>query len=380
MLTPNMVVQYPQNGRTVGIEIEVENISTKGVLDNTLSPFFGTHTDASCESDAILLSELNIPVVHFPKNIRLNSSRGIPGGNKIGGEFVTKILDSFFQDELLELFARFFYRIQSCGEILGNRAGIHFHVSFSNPTYYSLVNLVTVCGFLESTFFVLGGMNRVFRGEKNDAAYCRPITSPPYIPSARKRNTFIPVFSLEDLKSSTSGDDFWYKYGDLPHSMGQRFHPIRYCWLNILPVFDGRRAAEVRIYNTTLSPKNLIANLYFWREVVQYALKNDNKIIELEINSVFKGNSKIANDSFDRFVGMTGFHIKYPELTRVLQNQLEITPYPKMRKGEFKSHLLVLNREVLRQWGGGEYSPPEVSSRNILEPNFTDLHRLRGEI
>lgn len=360
-----------QTGETCGIEFE----SDDQFSDNFRVPGFrGTH-DASIETPVTISENFVLSPESSPDALSLLQTKK---NSTMGLELVSSILDSN-SEQTIDLIKRLCGNLSERGETeISERSGIHYHFSLPNPSLKTLKSLLRIGRNLESVLFTLGGMGYEFRGVKNDSTYCRPITKfgPPCI---KYGSNWAQVFDLKNLLKSSSVNDFIIRYGDLSNHVG-RYNPVRYCWLNLYPLFpfgDQKNTVEFRIFNKTLNPMFIYATLIFCKSIVGFALKSAYSDLKendlLEENSIYNDYTKqeVINQflKFSSLVNLSG------EIVDILLTILERSPVPILNKDFVKTHL---RNELSRYWNYTiDFEP--IIVKNPKNPLYVDIHTLRGD-
>jgi len=355
-----MFTSIPQNNETIGIEFECEFISSSLEING----WSNTH-DASIETP-----------MGFINNIKFlgNFNNFYYSSGVIGTEFVSRIIDTNSESYFKEI-NNFLLLLYKRGEPNnGIRSGLHFHISFSGPSHRTLKNLMRLAGHYESLFFQLGGMGRINRGVFNDFTYARPITlnGPPAVKSNK---SWVNIFNLEDLIEPNKApiENFWSKYGDLFNTGGDRYHPIRYCWINLYPLFPGSRqtrgTVEFRIFNKTFNPYFLVSAVEVCKTILRASVVfNYSTIKNFKTNSIY--------EEFDNYYLLDelkeiGLEESYYD---VCKDILDSSDKFILKPDIFSSHLYAAGRS-LPNFFTGEYRPP-VLSKSPLEPHYVDIHTL----
>lgn len=360
-------------GKTIGIELEVENILINKVDRKQFDNFNINLThDASCESVLDSLGEV-------PVRTNLNSimNSGILSRYTYGGEIRTGIINTE-QDYLTGLIELCSY-LRDLGENTRSyRAGIHVHISFPSPDLVSLKNLINLGAHLEQVFFLLGGMGYDFRGFKNNSCYCRPITKygPVCVP-IQDGKKYAQVFTVKTLNSAKNVEDFQFKYGDLPYQGGRQYFPVRYHWLNLSPIWR-IGTVEFRIFNKSLNPLYIYAVAEFCKSFISFVIKNSGECIHLNENSIYDLDKENARETLSNFIGMSKLPKDVPD---ILNRILELSPVNNIEDHFTYSHLQFLSRGNIVEPHWKNCRPPEITipSEIIRIPKFVDVHNFREE-
>jgi len=361
---------------TIGLEYEVEN-TTQRELSNVLSSsiFRQTH-DASIESDAVVRRGM---AVSAPSNLLSRSGNGVT----LGTEVITIPFDTE-SDDLLPHLKDLTRVLMELGEPEKSlRAGIHIHVNMSYNLRI-LKSIIRLGCYLEDVFFYIGTQGYVFRGMKvNDNAYCRPITKwGPQVITTGSR--CYQVFTVEDLLKAETTQDFWYRYGSLEvgnENSGpggwNRYSPQRYTWLNLYALLL-HGTLEFRVFNKTLSPYRINAEIKFCQKFCEFAIEMGFSELKekglIGINSIYDNRNRgEILETFERFATMVELD---KESFHILRNTINSAPTVTFPPQYIWTHL-----ERGRSWWGNSsrYRPTQISSEEVKVPNIIDIHALRGE-
>lgn len=242
---------------TIGLEFEGMG-ATRDQMIRLLSSQYGDSIfnsvqvarDASVEARLRLLSG-NGTFGAFDHNPLARSVSN--GTNRItmGYEITTAPLTFEEQESLIP---RVMKTIIANGESISPRASLHIHIGFAH-NFKLLTNALRVGLWLEPLFYRLAGMGGMFRGEINNAIYCRPLGLGVAVPAEGTR-AFYKLPNIKRLLSARDSDEFWLCYGinrDVFASNPNRYVPARYFGLNLLSVLI-HGTLEYRYFNQTLNP------------------------------------------------------------------------------------------------------------------------------
>jgi hypothetical protein len=358
---------------TVGVEYEVENIHQQEIGRRLDGNFRQTH-DASIETDVI--SRGNGIFIKSANNL-LQSRRG---NQTLGTEIITVPFDTESKS-ILDSLKFLTQLLMEMGEPEKSlRAGIHVHINMSYNLKI-LKSILRLGRFLEDTFFLIGTQGYVFRGMKvNESAYCRPITKwgPQCVRTHSGSNQ---VFNIKDLLKSETVEGFWWRYGSLIVNEGsqfQRYVPQRYTWLNLYSLLQ-HGTLEFRLFNKTLSPYRIAAEISFCQKFCEYAITSGFATLKqddmLEEHSVYDERPKEEIiDTFLHFAEKVHLEENY---TSILLDIITTAPLVKLPQSFIWTHL-----EPARDWWGRgyqEYVPPNIPISEIHSVDIQDIHTLRGE-
>jgi len=361
-----------ETGKTIGLELEAPDIREFC----NLSGFNRAH-DASIITpakgkDKIVWEKVPANLLGFEKyslGTELVSTMPIP---------INDDLENYLKAQLSTLFA-YGQREETS---LSNRAGIHVHITA--PVNLRLFKEILSLGcHLEDVFFLLGGFGNAHRGILNDSIYARPITKfgPPIINSDYGHAK---VFEIDDLLESKDIDEFIYRYGN-SNRFRDRYVPVRYTWLNLLPIVR-QGSLEFRVFNITQNPIYLSSVVFLVKWFLEKCIEksyNNEKFDKLKENSVFDYRDK--EDIIKTLVDNVEGEIEDKHL-RVLIDIMEKTPIESIRlKRVFVySHLMVHptrgnstgtfwhNRDELYSY------KPKIIEDKILKPKFSDSHQAKS--
>lgn len=218
-------------------------------------------------------------------------------------------------------------------------------------------------------------MGYKFRGEKNDAIYCRPILKygPPCV---RGMEGYNQILNVNDLLKSDTILEFWYKYGDIA-SRDRRYHPVRYHWINLLPMYPNassyKGTLEFRVFNKTLNPIYISAIIQLCRYFTQLCLKSN--LIQLDFNPIIDENQspELAIRLFDEFSSTVNIDEKVYKIIHKLLTS--VTHRINLKEGYVFSH-----KRDDNPFFQSRYQPEIISKDIIRYPKYVDIHTLRGEV
>lgn len=365
---------FIQNGTTCGIEFELDSLEQHQAMNLFNKDSWKITHDASIETDVYDYGLFTLAPGSNDCNLLRRTAR-----ITLGAELVSQILNSessgFFRainklcNELLEL-----------GEPrTSERSGIHFHISLSNPSLNILKNILRLGAHYEKLFFHMGGLGYKYRGETNDSIYSRPFTEfgPPIVDTG---NGKAQIFTLKDVLTSKTVEEFWNLFGDI-ENYDTRYHPIRYEFINIYPMFQGTQhkgTIEFRIWNKTLTSEFILAAFMMCKGFVNACLKltySDLKSEDLLTrNSIFK---QPGEDDFILLDELCEIGDVEKDSKEILKLILKRTPVPQLEPTYIYSHLRMRDSHIF--WTSSSYKPTPIPTKLIRNPNFVDIHRLRGE-
>lgn len=360
---------------SAGLEIETDYALPihSAKVPKTIQKWFDTTHDASIESDVYLLHNLEMLTPFEGLARKMFRSSVVT----VGTEFVSHILDITKKDELLDILGNLTGYLSSIGEpAQSQRAGIHVHICFTSPNLAMLKNTIYLWRHLEDVFFLLGGMGYRFRGETNDAAYCRPLTKNGPIAVPVNSGHYAKCLDLDDLLESKSTSEFWHRWGDLPNQMPRgRYFPVRYHAFNLSPAWSGpggKGTIEFRIFNKSLNPLYIYAVTMFCRAFSELCLTSVPKEWKEVEHSVYdKRPKKEIIATLLEVVDQTPLE---GDVIDTLIKIMQATPDVSLNEAVVVSHL----RNLHHHWEGvGIYDYKLVPERLLKRPDFIDVHVLR---
>jgi hypothetical protein len=207
----------------------------------------------------------------------------------------------------------------------------------------------------------------------NEFLYCRPITGngPTVIENG---NGGMQVFTCDDLLKATSVNRFFNRLGGACNSSISHMHPARYFYLNMYSLL-AHHTLEFRVFNKTLNPEFIWAEVQFCRSFVRYAIKRalDDAVLEgLPINSIFNGRSK--KDIIGTLYEFSDVAKIKPDIVDVLTNIINLTP-----EITVPNRLLRTHTSFHPEFNYDDYKPTKISPYDINSVTVDDIHSRRGE-
>lgn len=361
-----------ETGKTIGLELEAPDIYDH----SSLGGFQRAH-------DASIIT----PAKGKNKNIWEKVPKNLGGfeGYNLGTELVSiepiKINENLEQYLKQKLSALFSYGQRDLTS-LSDRAGIHIHITC--PVNLRLFKEILNLGaHLEDVFFLLGGFGNTYRGQTNQSIYARPITKfgPPVIES---NIGYAQVFNIEDLLSTKDIDQFICYYGNSDR-FRDRYVPVRYTWLNLLPIIR-QGSLEFRVFNITQNPLYLTSTVFLVKWFLEKAMERSysGDFERLPENSVYDDRDK--EDIIKTLIDICEGEILDKHLN-ILCGILEKTPIDSIRhnKNYVYSHLMVhptRGNSTGTFWRNSDslfrYSPTPIPDSKIKKPTFSDLHQAKN--
>jgi hypothetical protein len=349
-------------GESVGLEFETEQVLNNDAQRELSNSVYQTTHDASIESDFFVGNDNLI----FKKS----DLRRVQGSRvTIGTEIVSTPID-LETEEPDKMVMQLTKWLSEYGEpCQSSRAGIHIHIGLGATNLAMLKSSVQWGRHLEALFYHLAGNGYEFRGTKNDAAYCRPITrnGPPYLPS---RSNFTKCFDIDDMMNATSTKQFWYLYGATTQGNTTRYVPHRYIWLNWYSLL-AHGTLEFRPWNTTLNAHYIIAEMelcrLFTRAVIKGIPAPENEHSAFDIHSLGYNGIQRDLDSVAQMWDMS------ERTHKILSMIVKRTPLMTLDSSPLLSHL-----NYSMPWDGSYGYTPKTTS-NARRPEIVTIHTLRGE-
>jgi hypothetical protein len=354
---------------TIGLEFETDNLFPNQ-LSRDFFNGFSTTRDSSIESRIIQSGLFKIKFDPNKSNIRLFPTSRT---NIMGTEIVSVPIDT--EVPYLPILKRLTTGLQNLGETEKSyRAGIHYHINF-NYSLSILKSVLRLARHLEDIFFLLGGNGYKYRGEITDGVHCRPITKfgPPCV--TNYEGDLSQIFVLDDLLEAETIPAFWRRYGYVSPDNYNRHHPVRYHWINLLSLL-AHSTLEFRVFNKTLNPYYMWAEIEFCKAFSQYCLGNNYNEFQkrnlISENSVFDNRSK--EEIINTFLEFSSICSLDKEVENILKTIMLRTPVPNIRPGYIHSHLRFTHNMTLdRSYFDSNYCPPSISSSQVRKPEFEEI-------
>jgi hypothetical protein len=354
---------------TIGIEFECEKILQNQLSELINSNFHLTH-DASVESD-VSMRENGMFIFSSANGSLLSST----GKTTVGTEIVTVPFDTESKKLLPELKSLTHILVELGEPEKSLRAGIHIHVNMSYNLSI-LKRILEVGMFMEDVFFLIATQGYIFRGMKvNESAYCRPITS--FGPQCVRTNRgTAQIFNVKDLMNSSTVEDFWMRYGNTKPetAQAQRYVPQRYTWLNLYSLL-AHGTLEFRVFNKTLSPFKLMAEVELCQKFCEYVLKTgfSPQASTLSIHSVY--DCRTREEILETFETFADDIDLSPQSKKIISSIILNSPVVFLPQRYIWTHL---DNSRNMSWEGS-YIPPTIDESQIADAHIVDIHTLRGE-
>lgn len=287
---------------TIGIEMESEILNRSRVTDtlNGLGRYYGgvppfsVTRDASSENMVELIrmenSLTHIPIYTHNKLFQKFFSRNNP--QSYGYELV---INPTPITELKPLLARITNSLISMGDSTTPRSAVHFHVGFAHNVKL-MRKLLQVCLKIDPLLYMMGGMGRTYRGNKNLSAYARPLTNSAAVPlgsemrmidgerlRSNRENAvgFVRVINPQAALEAKTTADFWKNFGVYPSLLGiNKYHPARYSGCNFYAILM-HGTMEFRHFNQSFDYELIYTIAKFLRATVEMStLLKKNDLVE----------------------------------------------------------------------------------------------------
>ena len=354
-------------GKSIGVEVETTQQLPSDAQRDLPNRLFQTTHDASIESDVRISPRDNSTI------IRSSSLRSLQNGQRVtmGTEIVSTPIDleTDSPDDMVKILCKW---LSESGEpCMSERAGIHIHVGLGAFNMDMLHSSIYWGRHLEALFFHLAGNGYEFRGVKNNAAYCRPITKngPPYLPSGN-RGVYQKTFDIDDMLEAKSTKHFWYLYGATNSGNVGRYVPQRYIWLNWYSLL-AHGTLEFRPWNVTQNAAYILAEIelcqLFTRAVIKSIPAPSEEHSAFDMRRLGYEELQHDLDHIAHLWGMTDRSYK------ILSMIVRRTPLMDLPNEATLSHL-----SYNMPWDGSfGYSPRTTNS--VVTPQIVTIHTLRGE-
>ena len=298
----------------------------------------------------------------------------------IGGEFVSKIIETSNPLWIRDLDLLFSHMKRLGEREQTNRGSIHVHINYPkldgiNYNLDQVINPWILAGHLEAAFFRLGGFGYKPRGEHMDFIYYRPITKfgPQIIYDG---GNYRPLLDYNSVLNSKSIKEFFIKCGDIRNAES-RYHPSRYMWINFYNMYHKSKGhLEFRCFNKTLNWMYLYAMVELCKHFVatcyKYKTKDLKKLVK-KINPL-DDPPKNHEDYFNNTLKL--LDIKSDLVTSILYDIWQKSEWPDYSDTRVFSHLI--NR--VRVHYDGPNRPKKLTVEEhakVTKPYYIDVHYLK---
>jgi hypothetical protein len=326
---------------TLGLEFEsvitsIQDMNHRLKLDIDRNPFIKSVTrDASVESPLGPVGRCS--KIFMGSTVLRNKLR--KRGEMIAGyEIVTNPLDMVNMRRLITDIVNI--QVQM-GEIYSPRASVHVHTGF--PKGYIFLKTAVALGLkVEPLFYKIAGMGNTFRGETNNANYCRPLALPPAVTLIDSKK----VALLNPLKSLDADryDAFWGTFGGINPQDRERYNPLRYMGINIFSTIL-RGTMEFRFFNYCSNSRYIQAIAALSQFVSELMLRMSLDSIKSLYNlSIFEKNSNMDyHRILDELISMGAYFDSELPLEKrdeiAIRELIESTPQPVFIDEPVLSHI-----------------------------------------
>lgn len=354
------------------MEYETESLLPEQLM-NSIPNTFSLTNDASINTD-VKMSESGIIIRSVPEQLQRSVSfRPVV----IGSEIISIPFDTESGDFLSQL-KYLTNLLQSLGEPAESyRAGIHFHICM--PINLPIIKNILRLGLaLEDVFFHLGGQGYPFRGTVvNESLYCRPITKCGPTVVRTNMGYAAQCYNVNAMLEADTMREFWVRYGDVSTLRDlDKYHPVRYSWLNIYSML-AHNTLEFRVFNKTMNPHYLWAEVRFCMKFCEYALYNafSKEPRPDEVHSIYDNRPKEEiSRTLSQYCSMFGVDGMTFD---ILSSIIDRTPSVVIPEGYLWSH--VNGRSYWGREHSGNYRPISIPLDEIRTVKVQDIHTLRGE-
>jgi hypothetical protein len=312
---------------TVGIEFETTaKLSPEFFKDELFAKYFKATHDASIES----------PIIYLRNNMYMLESENLPQifrhleRGVSGIELVSTPLTFDKMEQAINLLTRRLCKFGAFDE--EERAGIHIHCAYP-ISHKILISTIKLGLALESLIFHLGGMGYDFRGRVNNSIFCRPLSlfGPPVVKNTS--GEWIQLLDINEVLKSEDIDSFWKYFGGIDvRNPPNRYHPVRYFYLNLFSAFL-HSTLEFRIFNTTLNSDYILACIRFCQEFTNLAFQGKTPFDF--VSSVYEPVMS-SQELLDKFCSYTEIE---PYWRKILFTILERTPKINIEPKFIQTHL-----------------------------------------
>ena len=382
---------------TIGIEMESEILNRARVADtlNLLGRHYGGVPPFSVTRDAS--SE------NMVEQIRMeNASANIPiyTHNKLFQKFFTRnnpvpygyelVINPTPISELKPLLARITNSLISMGDSTTPRSAVHFHVGFAHNAKL-MKKLLQVCLKIDPLLYMLGGMGRTYRGNKNLSAYARPLTNSAAVPlgselrmtdgerlrsNSENARGFVRIINPQAALEAKTTADFWKNFGVYPSLLGiNKYHPARYSGCNFYAILM-HGTMEFRHFNQSFDYDLIYTIAKFLRATVEMStLLKKNDLVEF---STEDGSKPLSYDRAEETLWLIDKYCRIYEVDdlpskeeyELLMDNITRSTYEPIPQNAVKTH----NREFTIP---ANLVGNLIAVKNPLENCQTDIHNIQ---
>jgi hypothetical protein len=219
---------------TVGLEVEFQGLSSAALKSINYIPY-SIHDDGSTRGEVYVLEDGGLPIIlQNPSGRSMVVPSGVRRVKDIGLEMVTEPIR---YKDIREPLARLSADLRCIPQT--PRTSVHVHVDISNIPWILCRNVLLWAYALEAPLFRLscgGGFHRgerLYRKERTDYRFCRPLSMPIAALWGIKEGPLILWDDLVQAKTASEfvaawgrADVYWSNSASLPHYIGHRLHMI----------------------------------------------------------------------------------------------------------------------------------------------------------
>jgi hypothetical protein len=252
------------------------------------------------------------------------------------------------------------------------RSSLHVHCSY--PRDYNTNNLQNILRWgraLEGAIFRISSFLGEHRGEDNDYNYCRPITrkGPQVVLSPVG---YVQIFDINDVLSvdpDSPAEYFWQKFGDCIVHHDNKYHPIRYSWLNIFSII-AHGTIEIRAFNQTLNAIDILAAIGLTQAFTNACINIPFLETGLpEEDSIFEPSG--SEQVLEYILGRYG--VLSDEVVHRIMYLFDYGHNPMIKDKYVLSHM---NDKRPMNYYKGVYNPPVLADVEFIKPAYKDRHNI----
>lgn len=305
---------------TIGMEMESEILKRNYVTEvlGDIARYYGGNTpfqvtrDASAETMVEMIKTEN-STTYIPLYTHNNLFRKFFGQSNPQAYGYELVINPMQVRELKPLLARVTNSLLSIGDSTTPRSAVHFHVGFAHNVKL-MRKLLQVCLKLDPLLYMMGGMGRTYRGNKNLSAYARPLTNSAAVPvggpirlsgiEASGRDftenigKYVKIINPQMALEAKTTAEFWKNFGVFPSLLGMnKYHPSRYSGCNFYAILM-HGTMEFRHFNQSFDYELLYSIAKFLRATVEMStMLKKNDLVEFNTED---GNKPLSLDSAEK--------------------------------------------------------------------------------
>ena len=349
-----------------GIELELERVElTSNQREDITRLGFDVTSDASVECKRPSYSDILI-VTNSATFADLDMKN-------VGCEIVSK---PFFtgNDAYKENIRRLCKIVQEESFVLPSvRSSVHVHCSFPRDYIaYDLINILRWGRALEGAIFRVASFLGDHRGKDNDYNYCRPITRKgPQVVNVP--DGMAQIFCIDDVlelsKLDPSLTDFWNVFGDCVAHRDNKYHPIRYSWLNVFSILM-HGTLEIRAFNQTLNATDILAAIGLTQAFTHAACTIPFEDTGLpEEDSLFEPSD--SSKSLEYI--LNEYKLLSPDTVRRIMYLYDYGHSTRIEDVYVLSHM---NEKKPMSYFQGDYCPTVLEGVELKKPEYKDKHNI----